>query len=144
MKTILSVRLLLFFFIPAVMHGQAAVVDEKVNEYKGTFVARKIIKDKSLNKKEAQITIRMFQYYWKPMKGGPDAPNLLTIDTSSYALNTDGFITTAVNAGNHTLGVTSFYNPPFHPFRSRILKFKKRRHYYIDMYLSAPVLILHH
>ena len=119
-------------------------IDKNINENKGTYVIRSINKDLSLSKDSATVTIRIFQNFCNPLKGSTNPIHMLAIDYSHYALNREGTITINVAKGFHNISIDYPYEPPYSPFKTRLLKFKRRTHYHIDIYLSTPFPIIYH
>ena len=136
------IKLLLFFLLLHSGHSNAqseTVFDLNVNSNKGTIIIREIKKCNDLNADSARVHIRIFMPFWKQLKNDKLNPiKIFLIDTTHYSLNDLGFIDRKIKKGWHTVGVDYVFDSSFAPIRQMKLKFKGKREYHFDVYLSAP------
>jgi hypothetical protein len=119
-------------------------IDLNINANKGTFVVREIRKDNSLRNKTSVLKVRIFQPFCYLLKPASNPIQLLLIDSSAYSINDKGYITVTLSKGWHKLSINYPYDPPFSAFSERLLKFKNKKNYRIDIYLTTPFSALYH
>lgn len=119
-------------------------VDTMINEGRGTFVIREIKKESFLSRDSSRLKGRIFQPFFKQLKGGHNALKLLIIDTFGVVLNSDGYFDLQIKKGWHNISISNQYDPVFRSFRGRKLFFRKKRTYLVDFYLTGPFPALYH
>jgi|GEM_PF-5359412 len=148
-----SQLIILFFFFASISisYSQSPVnITRSINENKGTFVTREIKGNNKIDQDSSQLLIRVFYYFGKLGKGGPNSIKTIWIDSEKFSPDENGELRTNLKKGWHSIGIQpfdkdGFYNdrPSFSPFKAILLKFKKRKYYSIDIYLPSIIAFSH-
>ncbi len=128
-----------FLYIGQGLYGQNwHEVGGDINSNKGTFVVRKIAKTTSTRNNNSLLIVRIFRPFCNLLKPQINPIKLLLVDSTEYSIDKAGFIKMEVSKGRHIVSIKYPENPPFSSFTPKVVKFKARREYQIDIYLTTP------